>query len=86
MIEELLKELDLFLGDKNRNSLDFSYFLEEFLIREYDKMYRIDKSVTTLANEELPEICAMMEPGMDDIEFRELLKIEYDRISKAYFK
>jgi|LSQX01.1.fsa_nt_gb hypothetical protein len=83
MIKKILDEIKLIIEDKHDlNSLDFSYYLEEYLIEHYDRMYKENPIVTELLNEELPEICAMMEPGLDDTEFKKLLKKEYEKVMK----
>lgn len=87
MIEKILDEIELVLEGKHKlETLDFSYYLEEFLIEHYDEMYEESPIVTKLLNEELPEICAIMEPGLDDTEFKKLLQHEYDLVSKEYYE
>lgn len=87
MIKKILDEIELILEGKHElNSLDFSYYLEEYLIEHYDRMYKENSLVTELLNEELPEICAIMEPGLDDTEFIKLLKNEYDIAVKQYYE
>lgn len=83
MIENILNQIKLLLdGNHDMDSLEFSYCLEEYLIDNYDVMYKENAEITELLNNELPEVCAMMEPGIDDKEFKELLKKEYEIIEK----
>lgn len=87
MIKKVLDEIELLLEDKHElNSLDFSYYLEEYLIKHFDEMYKENPVITELLNEELPEICAIMEPGLDDTEFKMLLKQEYNNAIQRYYE
>lgn len=87
MIEKILDEIEILLdGNHEMNSWDFSGYLEAYLIVNYDEMYKENSLVTELLNEELPEICAIMEPGLDDTEFKKLLKKEYEIAAEQYYK
>ena len=85
MIKKILNEIDgLLKGNSEYNSLDFSYYLEGYLIKNYDAMYSENPEVTELLNEDIPEICAIMEPGLDDTEFKEKLKVQYEAAKNLY--
>ncbi len=86
-IEQILDEIGLAVsGNHKYNSLDFSMYLEDFLIENYDDMNAENARVTELLNEEIPEICAMMEPGMNDYEFLKLLELECEKAKKKYYE
>lgn len=85
IIANLLNEMDLFFKGKSQyNSEVFSLFVEDFLCDNYDAMYSENPEVTELLNEDIPEICAIMEPGLDDTEFKEKLKVQYEAAKNLY--
>ena len=49
-------------------------------------MNKENPKVTEILNEEIPDICAIMEPGLDDSEFKKLLRKEYELATKEYYK
>lgn len=86
-IEQIIDEIDLAVsGNHKYDSLDFSMYLEDFLIENYDNMTTENARVTEILNEEIPEICATMEPGMNDHEFLKLLEIECEKAKKEYYE
>jgi len=74
LIEKLFKEIELAINKKHKyNSLDFSLYLEDFLCDNYDEMYKENAEVTEFLNEDLPDICAEMNLGIDDKPFLDKL-------------
>ena len=49
-------------------------------------MHEENEEVTEFVIEETPEICAEMEPVINDTEFLRKLKIEYDKAKEILFK
>jgi hypothetical protein len=86
MIEQILKDIELALQHKHKyNSEDFSLYLEDYLCDNYDEMHEENAEVTEFMNDEMPFICAEMEPMMNDTEFLRKLKIEYDKAKELYY-
>ena len=77
----MIKEL---LDGKVQDVMAFSVELEETLAFEYDILYAQDPVVTEILCEELPEICAEVEPGQDYTGFIAKVKEQYDRAMKAH--
>lgn len=63
----------------NYEPLAFSYDLPDVLINKYDDMLKENEEVTKILNEDLPEICAEYEEGMDIQEFKTKVKKEYEK-------
>lgn len=88
MIEKVLDTIELYLAGKYIEKEDYPFYLEleyELLFVNYDEMYKENKEVTGLLNEEIPDICAMV--GEIDIdEFKRLLEIEYLKAVKLYYE
>ena len=86
VIEYILGEIALALERKHvLNSEEFSMYLEDYLCDNYDKMYLENSEITKMLNEEIPEICASMEPGLDDNIFIENLKLEYEKANELFY-
>ena len=49
---------------------EFSFALEDSLIRLYDQMYEVNPQATLILNNDLPDICAEYELGQDPSSFR----------------
>ncbi len=62
--------------------VEFSVMLPDILIQKYDEMLNDNKQLTELLNDNLPEICAEYEPGMDSKEFINAVQEEYDKALK----
>ncbi len=75
-----------YLDGKYKEDENYPFYLEleaELLCDNYDIMFKENKEVTVLLNEEIPDICAMV--GEIDIdEFKRLLAIEYSKAIKLY--
>lgn len=89
MIEQVLGQIDLFLkGNHHLTVMDFSLYMEDFLVDNYDEMYLENAYLTKEINENLPDICALAEPSPDDdpinLDFVEKLKGEYERLLALY--
>ena len=62
--------------------VEFSVMLPDILIQKYDEMLIDNKELTELLNDNLPEICAEYETGMDSKEFINAVQEEYDKALK----
>lgn len=80
MIKQLLDKIEEFLNDRDADALGFSIEVEDYLVEAYDKMMKEDAAVTYLMNENLPDICASYEVGMDISEFKTQIEAEYNLI------
>ncbi|MBF1037084.1 MAG: hypothetical protein HXL15_06610 [Parvimonas sp.] len=87
MIEKLFKEIELAINKKHKyNSLDFSLYLEDFLCDNYDEMYKENAEVTEFLNEDLPDICAEMDLGIDDKPFLDKLSQQLKLAKELFYK
>ena len=66
--------------DGNYDPLAFSFDFPDYLINHYDEMMNEDEEKTDILNDELPDICAEYERGMDPTDFIEKVKIEYYKV------
>ena len=78
-MNDALKMIKEFIANRYE-PLDFSYDFPDYLIEHYDEMLEEDRDKTAILNEELPDICAEYERGMDPTEFIEKVKIEYNKV------
>lgn len=78
-MNDALKMIEEFIANRYE-PLDFSYDFPDYLIEHYDEMLEEDRDKTAILNEELPDICAEYERGMDPTEFIEKVKIEYNKV------
>lgn len=86
MLKKIMNYIEDFLDNTPEDIYDFSDKLEGFLVAYYDEMYREQPQATKILNEEVPDICALAEPGMkpEEIEeFKRKLEIEYNKAFKA---
>lgn len=88
MIKKVLDTIELYLDGKYEEDKNYPFYLEletELLFNNYDGMYKENKEVTELLNEEIPDICALV--GEIDIEeFKRLLRIEFLKAKELYNK
>lgn len=86
MIKKVLDSIELYLAGKYEEKEEYPFYLElekELLFDNYDDMYKENKEVTELLNEEIPDICATV--GEIDIEeFKRLLRIEFLKVKELY--
>lgn len=85
MFNKVMDYIKDFLYNPQNDIYDFSCELEGMLVVYYDEMYKEQPVATKILNNEIPDICAMGEPGMtkDEIEeFKECLKQEYEKALK----
>lgn len=84
MIKKVLNSIELYLSDKYEEKENYPFYLElekELLFDNYNEMWKENKEVTELLNEDIPDICSMV--GEIDIpEFKRLLKIEFLKVKK----
>lgn len=61
------KALDMMqaLIDGAYDPLQFSLDMETFLYENYDEMHQENAALTEYLNENIPDLCAECEPGMD---------------------
>lgn len=83
-MKEFVEKVRSFLAEKNQDGYEFSGWMEYYLFHHYDEMRKDAPEATDLLNEELPDICAEMEPGDDDTEFREKVKFEFEKAMVFY--
>lgn len=84
--DEVMQYIKDFLDNTPEDIYDFSCDLEGILVVHYDEMYKEQPRATKILNDEVPDICASAEPGMDrkEIEiFKEKLHKEYDKAKKC---
>lgn len=78
MIKKVLDTIEAYLSGQYVEDKNYPFYLElekELLFDNYDKMYKENKEVTELLNQEIPDICAAVgETGIE--EFKRLLRIE----------
>lgn len=79
MVDAILQFIKEFLENKNVDAVEFSIQLEDMLCDNYYVMLEENLAVTTILNEELPEICAACEQDADVCEFKAKIKSEYMR-------
>lgn len=89
MIDQVLAQIDTFLrGNHHLSIMDFSLYIEDLLVDNYDEMYLENAFLTEEINENLPDICALAEPSPDNdpinLDFVEKLKGEYERLLALY--
>lgn len=65
--------------DGKMEPMEFSFALPDLLIEEYDSMMEENQEATEILNDELPDICADYEPGMNPDAFRKKVKAEYEK-------
>lgn len=84
MIKKVLNAIESYLSGLYVEDESYPFYLElekELLFDNYDEMYKENKEVTELLNEEIPDICAAVgEINID--EFKRLLRIEYEKALK----
>ena len=78
-METILQMIQIFLDDENPDAFGFSIQLEDMLYDYYDEMKNENLAVTEILNEELPDICASYEQGVDLKKFKEQIRREYMR-------
>lgn len=82
MFDDVMKKISDFLENTPADIFEFSLWLEDTLVDDYDAMAVEQPKATYLLGQEVPDICASAEPGMksDEIaEFKRQLKVEYDK-------
>lgn len=88
MIKKVLDIIEAYLSGKYEEDEKYPFYLElekELLFDNYDEMYKENKEVTKLLNEEIPDICASV--GEIDVEeFKKLLKAEFFKVKELYNK
>lgn len=86
MFERLKEMIGDFLSNTPEDIYEFLIILEDMLCDDYDALYEEQPQTTHILAQEVPDICAIVEPGMtaEEIEeFKRLLRIEYEKALKA---
>lgn len=86
MFKSVMDFIKNFLDNTPDDIYEFSAELEGKLAADYDMLYEEQPLATEILADEIPDICATAEPGMDHEEiarFKRKLKIEYDKAVKA---
>lgn len=82
MFQEMMTKIDDFLNNTPADIFEFSIWLEDTLVDNYDIMAAEQPRATYLLGQEVPDICASAEPGMSKFaieRFKNQLKLEYDK-------
>lgn len=82
MFDDVMKKIADFLENTPKDIYEFSIWLEDTLVDDYDAMAAEQPEATYLLGQEVPDICASAEPGMkaeEVAEFKRQLKVEYDK-------
>ena len=61
--DEVMQYIKDFLDNTPDDIYDFSCDLEGMLVIHYDEMYKEQPNATKILNNEVPDICATLEPG-----------------------
>ena len=87
MIEKLFNEIELALQNKISMSVDdFALYVQDYLCDNYDEMYKENAEVTEFLNEDLPDICAEMDLGIDDKPFLDKLSQQLKLAKELFYK
>lgn len=81
-MDEVIEMLENLISGK-ADALDFSIAFPDKLIEKYDEMYSTNQKFTIEINDIMPDICDVMEPGMEPTRFIAAVKEEYERV-KSY--
>lgn len=65
---------------RGRKDNDFSYWIEQTLIDEYDNFEAENPKLNEQINWNIPDICEQMEPGMESDKFHQELTTEIERL------
>ena len=82
MFQEVMTKIKHFLEETPKDIYEFSIWLEDTLVDDYDAMAAEQPEATYLLGQEVPDICASAEPGMkaaEIAEFKKLLRAEYNK-------
>lgn len=72
-----------FINDKNADACDFSIALENLLYLEYDVLEKEDAAANAILQNDVPELCAEVEPCDPHEPFARKLKAVYERALAA---
>lgn len=79
MIKKVLDSIELYLSGNYDKKEQYPFYLElekELLFDNYDEMYKENKEVIGLINEDIPDMCASV-GEIDTEEFKRLLRIKF---------
>ncbi|HFI0037947.1 TPA: hypothetical protein ACGOXV_001255 [Streptococcus suis] len=82
MFDDVMQKIADFLENTPADIFEFSIWLEDTLVDDYDAMATEQPEATYSLGQEVPDICSSAEPGMklsEIIEFKKLLRVEYDK-------
>lgn len=86
MIKEVLDIIESYLDGTYEEDTNYPFYLElekEFLFDNYEEMYKENKEITMVLNEELPDICAAV-GEIDMEEFKSRLRAEFIKAKQLY--
>lgn len=81
-MDEIFEMIENFLKSECEDATDFSIDLEDYICDNYDQIATVNEKVAEMLNENLPDICASYEHGMDIQLFKDEIKQEYEKILK----
>lgn len=82
MFDEVMKKIGEFLDNTPDDIFEFSLWLEDALVEDYETMEKEQPQAAYLLSQRIPDISASAEPGMkmaDIMEFKKMLREEYDK-------
>ena len=88
LIEKLFNDVDLFFEGKHEETEPdyFAFYVQDYLCDNYDEMYKENAEVTEFLNEDLPDICAEMDLGIDDKPFLDKLSQQLKLAKELFYK
>ncbi len=82
MFDEVMKKIGEFLDNTPDDIFEFSLWLEDALVEDYETMEKEQPQAAYLLSQRIPDISTSAEPGMkmaDIMEFKKMLREEYDK-------
>ena len=92
MLFEIMNKISDFISTPKtdaRNTYEFSIWLEDKLVDDYDKLYKENPEVTYRLSQEVPDICATAEPGMSVdkiLDFKNAISKEINKVEPFLYK
>lgn len=83
MFQEMMNKINDFLTNQQSDIYEFSIWLEDTLVDEYDELYKENPEATYRLSQEVPDICATAEPGMtasEIFDFKNAISKEVNKI------
>ncbi len=84
MIEEILKEIELFIeGKSDKSPMEMSLYLEGYFIENYNEMEKENKELNFQINDTFIDLFAEFSSDMEEDEIDKIIvkiKLEYERL------